>query len=72
MNRTKESINSYDQLPLILTVDNLSRIMGISRVGAYELTKTEGFPVIRVGRRITIPKTAFIKWLDEKSQSRGA
>ena len=71
MNKTKRGINSYDQLPLIMTVDHISQVMGISRVGAYELTKTEGFPVIRVGRRITIPKSAFIKWVDEKSQNRG-
>jgi excisionase family DNA binding protein len=71
MKTTRKSINNYGQLPLILTVDDLSRIMGISRVVAYELTKTKGFPIIRVGRRITIPKTAFIKWLDEKSQSHG-
>ncbi|WP_411678579.1 helix-turn-helix domain-containing protein [Caproicibacter sp.] len=71
MRKANRSINSYDQLPLILTVEHISQIMGISRVGAYELTKTDGFPVIRVGRRITIPKIAFIEWLDEKAQNRG-
>ncbi|MDS1029941.1 excisionase family DNA-binding protein [Bacillota bacterium LX-D] len=46
-----------------MSVQELSAQMGISLPKAYELVKTPGFPVIRVGTRILIPVEAFKKWL---------
>jgi len=63
-------IKSFDELPLVLTVRDVSAVMGISRVGAYDLTHSDGFPTIRIGRRIAIPKAEFIKWLENKSRAR--
>lgn len=57
-------ITTLDEMPLIMTVPDVGRIMGISKVKAYELVKTDGFPIIKVGRRITIPKPAFERWLN--------
>jgi len=57
-------ITTLDKMPLIMTVPDVGRIMGISKVKAYELVKTDGFPIIKVGRRITIPKPAFERWLN--------
>jgi len=70
MNKIKKKVNSFEELPIILTVDQLSSIMGISLVGAYELTRQKNFPAIRVGRRITIPKSSLIKWLEGKASGR--
>ena len=58
---------SFDELPLMLTVDDVAGVLGISLAGTYELVKTEGFPHLRVGGRIIVPKEKFIAWLDEKS-----
>lgn len=58
---------SYDDLPLMLSVPELSVILGISRAGAYELVRSQGFPSIKIGSRIIIPKDKFISWLNEKS-----
>lgn len=58
---------SFDDLPLILNVNDVASILAISRVSAYELVKSNGFPVVRVGRRIKIPKAAFIEWLDKQA-----
>ena len=44
-------LNNYDELPLVLDVADIQRIMGISRVTAYELVHTPGFPAFRSGRR---------------------
>ena len=33
-------LNNYDELPLVLDVADIQRIMGISRVTAYELVHT--------------------------------
>ena len=35
---------NYDDLPLMLSVPDLTAALGISRAGAYELVKQEGFP----------------------------
>lgn len=51
-------------------VDELATTMGISRPKAYELVNSDGFPVIRVGRRIRIPVSAFQRWLDEQASER--
>ena len=36
-------LNNYDELPLVLDVADIQRIMGISRVTAYELVHTPVF-----------------------------
>lgn len=63
-----KSATTFDDLPLILNVNDVASILAISKVSAYELVKSKGFPVVRVGRRIKIPKTAFIEWLDDQSK----
>lgn len=51
-------------------VDELATTMGISRPKAYELANSEGFPIVRVGRRIRIPVSAFQHWLEVQSSER--
>lgn len=50
-----------------MSVQELSAQMGISLPKAYELVKTPGFPVIRIGTRILIPVEAFREWLSSAS-----
>ena len=67
----KESkYKSYDELPLMLSVTDMAEVLGISRAGAYELVKTEGFPSLSVGSRIIIPKDQFISWVKRQSSER--
>lgn len=46
-----------------ISVKELAAQLGISLPKAYELVKTTGFPVIRIGTRILIPVDAFKEWL---------
>lgn len=55
---------NVDELPLSLTVDDVGTVMGLSKNKAYELCHMKGFPCVIVGRRMIIPKLAFIKWLE--------
>ena len=50
---------SMDDLPLTLCVEDIAGILGISRVMAYNLCHSKGFPAVRMGRRILIPKDRF-------------
>lgn len=59
----KKRMNNYDELPLVLDVTDIQSIMGISRMSAYELVRTPGFPAFRSGRLIKISKKAFFDWM---------
>lgn len=63
----KESIyKSYDELPLFLNSEIVSNLLGISISSAYELMHEKGFPSVRIGSRLIVPKEEFQKWVKEK------
>ena len=62
---------NYDDLPLMLSVPDLTEALGISRAGAYELVKSEGFPTLHIGTRILIPKEELIAWIKENTSRTG-
>ncbi|MBV7509490.1 helix-turn-helix domain-containing protein [Bacillus sp. sid0103] len=51
-----------ENYPLTLRVEDLQKILRLSKASTYELIKQKGFPSLRVGRRILIPRDAFFKW----------
>ena len=51
----------------MLSVTDVAEVLGISRAGAYELVKTEGFPAFSIGSRIIIPKDEFIAWIKRQT-----
>ncbi len=53
---------------ITISVTELSMMMGISLPKAYELVKRPGFPSVRMGTRILIPKNAFEEWLNEEAK----
>ncbi len=55
---------SYDALPVMLTVPEVGEVLGISRAAAYELVRSQGFPKLKIGSRILIPKDKFLLWID--------
>ncbi len=49
-----------------VNVREMAKMLGISVVRAYDLTKRKGFPAIRVSeRRIIIPVEGLRRWLSE-------
>ena len=62
----EKQFKNYDELPLMLSVQDVSAVLGISRAGAYELVKSEGFPAMNIGSRIIVPKEDFILWIKQK------
>ena len=61
-----KTYTSYDQLPIMLSVTDMAKFLGISRTNAYELIHTEGFPKIQLGKRIVIPKDKLLEWLNRQ------
>ena len=68
----KERLKSYDELPLVLDVADIQRVMGISRAPAYELVHSPGFPSFRSGRLIKVSKRAFFDWMARSREEGGA
>lgn len=58
---------SYEELPLMLSVPEMAGALGISRAGAYELARTEGFPALKIGSRIVIPKDRLQEWVTQNT-----
>lgn len=48
----------------VLEVNDIKNILGIGINQAYKLVHSGEFHVVRVGRKIKIPKEAFYKWLN--------
>ena len=55
----------YDQLPLILSVDELAKILGIGRNTAYDLIRCGRIRSVRIGYKIRIPKDSLLEFLQE-------
>ncbi len=54
---------------LTYTVDEVAKMLGISRGLAYEMVNRGELPSIRLGRRVLIPCRAFHRWLEEAVRS---
>ena len=64
----KGTFKSYEDQPLMLSVPEMGAALGISRAGAYELARSEGFPALRIGTRIVIPKDKLQEWVDKQTE----
>ena len=49
---------------LTLSLEEAGKLLGVSRQTAYLLTRREDFPVLRIGRRILIPRKQLEAWMD--------
>lgn len=58
---------SMDELPASLNVDDVAVFLNISRAYAYQLVNKVGFPTLRIGTRLVIPKDSFINWVRENT-----
>jgi excisionase family DNA binding protein len=54
-------------LPAVLTLKHVQDVLGISRPKTYELAHTRGFPAVRFGRAIRVPREAFLRWLERQA-----
>lgn len=64
--KTAEYTN-YNDLPLFLNAELVAKILGISPSSSYELMHEPGFPVLRIGNRMVVPKEKFIQWVAQNT-----
>ena len=64
----KESTyKSYDELPLFLNAATVASVLGVSPSSGYELMHESGFPSLRIGNRIVVPKEQFVRWVEQNT-----
>lgn len=53
---------------MTLSVAEVQQALGVGRNTVYELVSRSDFPKIRVGRKIIVPRDAFLRWLAAQTE----
>lgn len=56
------------QEKLVLSVPEAAQLLGISSSKMYEVVRIEGFPCIRVGKRVLVNAKRLEAWLDSQTE----
>ncbi len=51
---------------MMISVLQVAKVLGISRTRSYELVNEKGFPKIKIGTRIVVPKDEFKLWIQKQ------
>lgn len=62
MRFSKSMIHSTNDLPLVLTVSDISGILGIGKNTAYDLVRSGAIKSFRAGRQIRVSKSALLEY----------
>ena len=54
---------------LTLTVAEAAELLGVSLPTAYELAHSEGFPTLRIGRKLLISRVGLESWVDRRASN---
>jgi excisionase family DNA binding protein len=58
--------------PLVMSVEEAAKLLGISRGLAYEAARRGELPTIRLGRRLLVPRWRLLELLGEPQEMREA
>ncbi len=54
--------------PLLLTVPQVAKTLGLSRTKVYALIATEGLPIVRFGRAVRVSPASLQRWVQRREQ----
>lgn len=55
---------NYDELPVVLSVSDLAKVLQIGRTSAYALVNSGAIRILRIGKSIRIPRNALLDYLE--------
>ena len=58
-------MTAFENLPNVLSAEQLAQVLGISRAGADQLLHSEGFPTLRIGKRMLVPRDKLAEWIEK-------
>ena len=61
----KSTYKHCDELSLFLDASQVAQVLGISTSSSYALLHSKGFPTLRVGGRMLVPKDQFLAWVEQ-------
>lgn len=61
-------VTDFENLPLMLTVEETARVLRIGRNSAYEAVAGGSIPSIRIGRKIRVPRRALAAWIEDRDE----
>lgn len=64
----QSTYNNFDDLPLFLNAETAAALLGVSISSMYELMHEKGFPVLRIGSRLVIPKDKLRAWVEQNTR----
>ena len=64
--KQSKPVTDPSQLPMALNANQVAAVLGISRAGAYNLMRSEGFPTLFIGKRMVVPKDRLLSWMDKQ------
>ena len=50
---------------MFLNAATVAKALGVSPSSGYELMHEPGFPVLKIGSRMVVPKEQFIRWVED-------
>lgn len=59
--QTSEAVDT--QTATVLTIEQVAELLQISKTHAYALAHKRGFPSVRLGRCLRVPRAALEAWL---------
>ena len=62
--KTNNFNENLDYLPLALTVEQNAHVLQLGKTHIYELTRSGKLRSLRVGRKIRIPRSALLEFLN--------
>lgn len=63
-----EKENQSVELPLLLTVADVQRILRLSKTSVGYLVHQKGFPLVQLSpRKYIIPRDLFLRWIDSQA-----
>ena len=63
---TAQALTEWDNLPLVLSLAQGQRVLGVGRDAVYTLAHRQDFPAIRLGKRIIVSRDALRQWLERQ------
>lgn len=64
----KSEYKSYEELPLFLNARDVAKLLGISAASSYELMHEKGFPTLRIGSRMVVPRDKLLVWIEKSTK----
>ena len=66
------TVKEVQELPVVLTMGQVQEFLGLSRPKTYELAHTAGFPVVKFGRAMRVPRDRLLAWLNTQANGQEA